>query len=89
MHFYGWKKGLKTGMYYLRSQPAADAIQFTVDQQKLEQAKSLQDKTGSTSPKKRKKPTSYNNEELLFPTRKLLFRTCNMNDDEGCLMCSS
>ncbi|ORX94709.1 ribonucleotide reductase M1 subunit [Basidiobolus meristosporus CBS 931.73] len=32
MHFYGWKKGLKTGMYYLRTRPAADAIQFTVDQ---------------------------------------------------------
>ncbi|CAK4634162.1 hypothetical protein LEN26_017189 [Aphanomyces euteiches] len=32
MHFYAWKKGLKTGMYYLRSRPKADAIQFTVDQ---------------------------------------------------------
>ncbi|KAI0314074.1 ribonucleotide reductase [Amylostereum chailletii] len=31
MHFYGWKKGLKTGMYYLRTRPAAQAIQFTVD----------------------------------------------------------
>eukprot|EP00536_Pseudo-nitzschia_multiseries_P017131 jgi/Psemu1/223844/e_gw1.1390.14.1 len=35
MHFYAWKKGLKTGMYYLRSRPKADAIQFTVDQEKL------------------------------------------------------
>lgn len=31
MHFYAWKKGLKTGMYYLRSTAAADAIQFTLD----------------------------------------------------------
>src|SRR6185436_17341382 len=31
MHFYAWKKGLKTGMYYLRSTAAADAIKFTVD----------------------------------------------------------
>ena len=31
MHFYAWEKGLKTGMYYLRSTSAADAIQFTVD----------------------------------------------------------
>jgi len=30
MHFYAWKKGLKTGMYYLRSKAATDAIQFTV-----------------------------------------------------------
>ncbi len=32
MHFYGWKSGLKTGMYYLRTKAAADAIQFTVEQ---------------------------------------------------------
>jgi ribonucleoside-diphosphate reductase alpha chain len=31
MHFYGWKAGLKTGMYYLRTKAAADAIQFTVE----------------------------------------------------------
>jgi ribonucleoside-diphosphate reductase alpha subunit len=31
MHFHGWKLGLKTGMYYLRTKAAADAIQFTVD----------------------------------------------------------
>ena len=31
MHFYGWKKGLKTGMYYLRSKPASDALAFTVE----------------------------------------------------------
>jgi len=39
MHFYGWKKGLKTGMYYLRTRPAAQAIQFTVDQSVLNSAK--------------------------------------------------
>ena len=39
MHFYGWKAGLKTGMYYLRSQAATQAIQFTVDKGKLSQPK--------------------------------------------------
>ncbi|KZV96056.1 hypothetical protein EXIGLDRAFT_733890 [Exidia glandulosa HHB12029] len=38
MHFYGWKKGLKTGMYYLRTRPAAQAIQFTVDASVLKEA---------------------------------------------------
>jgi len=33
MHFYGWKKGLKTGMYYLRTQAAAQAVQFTIEKQ--------------------------------------------------------
>ncbi|MDP4131457.1 MAG: ribonucleoside-diphosphate reductase subunit alpha, partial [Bacteroidota bacterium] len=33
MHFYAWKKGLKTGMYYLRTQAASRAVQFTVEKQ--------------------------------------------------------
>ena len=47
MHFYGWKKGLKTGMYYLRTRPAAQAIQFTVDQTMLK--KSLAAKTAKAN----------------------------------------
>ena len=35
MHFYGWKNCLKTGMYYLRSQPAVDAIKFTLNVEEL------------------------------------------------------
>lgn len=31
MHFYAWEKGLKTGMYYLRTKPASDPIKFTID----------------------------------------------------------
>lgn len=42
MHFYGWKSGLKTGMYYLRIKPAAAAIQFTVDKTKLNKENSEQ-----------------------------------------------
>ncbi|KHN87074.1 Ribonucleoside-diphosphate reductase large subunit [Toxocara canis] len=38
MHFYGWSKGLKTGMYYLRTRPAVDAVQFTVDKTRLKEA---------------------------------------------------
>jgi ribonucleoside-diphosphate reductase alpha chain len=36
MHFYGWEKGLKTGMYYLRTKAATDAIKFTVDKSVVE-----------------------------------------------------
>lgn len=46
MHFYGWKKGLKTGMYYLRTKAATDAIKFTVDKAVTEQtisAKSIEE----------------------------------------------
>jgi ribonucleoside-diphosphate reductase alpha chain len=36
MHFHAWKKGLKTGMYYLRTKAAVDAIKFTVEKQAAE-----------------------------------------------------
>jgi ribonucleoside-diphosphate reductase subunit M1 len=35
MHFYAWKLGLKTGMYYLRSRPAVDPIKFTIDMEEV------------------------------------------------------
>merc|ERR1719172_405204 len=38
MHFHGWKIGLKTGMYYLRTKAAADAIKFTVEVDRVKQA---------------------------------------------------
>ena len=40
MHFYGWEKGLKTGMYYLRTKAATDAIKFTVDKDVIAQTTS-------------------------------------------------
>ncbi|OAY69606.1 Ribonucleoside-diphosphate reductase large subunit [Ananas comosus] len=39
LHFYAWSKGLKTGMYYLRTRAAADAIKFTVDTSLLKDKK--------------------------------------------------
>jgi ribonucleotide reductase alpha subunit len=35
MHFYGWQKGLKTGMYYLRTNSSANAVQITVDKERV------------------------------------------------------
>ncbi|MCJ8290625.1 MAG: ribonucleoside-diphosphate reductase subunit alpha [Crocinitomicaceae bacterium] len=45
MHFYGWEKGLKTGMYYLRTKAATDAIKFTIEKEVVEEptAKSLEE----------------------------------------------
>merc|ERR1712188_305062 len=40
MHFHGWNLGLKTGMYYLRTKAATDAIKFTVDVDKVRRASS-------------------------------------------------
>ncbi len=45
MHFYGWEKGLKTGMYYLRTKAATDAIKFTIDKSAIQEptAQSIED----------------------------------------------
>lgn len=50
MHFYAWKRGLKTGMYYLRTRPKADAIQFTVDQTALGNSKKASGKPAEEEP---------------------------------------
>ncbi|KAI1634183.1 ribonucleotide reductase [Biscogniauxia mediterranea] len=55
MHFTGWKLGLKTGMYYLRTQAAAQPIQFTVDQEALKVVDSAAARSGGL--KKRAPPS--------------------------------
>jgi ribonucleoside-diphosphate reductase alpha chain len=44
MHFYGWKSGLKTGMYYLRTKSATDAIKFTLEKEVKPQAKTVEER---------------------------------------------
>lgn len=73
MHFYAWKKGLKTGMYYLRSQAAASAIQFTVD-------KSALDDKPNTAATPEIDMTRSNNQAAI---------ACSLDDPEGCEMCGS
>ncbi|TGZ81591.1 ribonucleoside-diphosphate reductase large subunit [Ascodesmis nigricans] len=76
MHFYGWKKGLKTGMYYLRTQAAAAAIQFTVDKAALEKedtliARPLTRKTlrtGSAVPRPASRPSTSSTTTTPTPT---------------------
>ncbi|KAI3631095.1 hypothetical protein MIR68_010585 [Amoeboaphelidium protococcarum] len=74
MHFYGWKKGLKTGMYYLRSRPAVDAIKFTVDQNAL---KEENDEYESS--------ISGESDEV---AKNLAALTCSINNKDDCMMCS-
>merc|ERR1712072_1243261 len=49
MHFHGWQLGLKTGMYYLRTKAAADAIKFTVDVDKVRRASTAGSLDGAES----------------------------------------
>ncbi len=82
MHFYGWKKGLKTGMYYLRSQAASQAVQFTVEKQADEQMQPLVPTMNAGNAGE----TNNNSLDDITPD----FNTgavCTMQD--GCISCGS
>ncbi|RSH77917.1 ribonucleotide-diphosphate reductase subunit rnr1 [Apiotrichum porosum] len=73
MHFYGWKRGLKTGAYYLRTRPAANAIQFTIDASTLKKAKSLQE--AGIAPTKTAALSAATAASLVEPLRKVSIST--------------
>ena len=74
MHFYGWKKGLKTGMYYLRTKAATDAIKFTVD-------KTMNQTTIGTS-------TDVNDENIRSIEEEQAAIACSLENPDACEMCS-
>ncbi|XP_067944097.1 ribonucleoside-diphosphate reductase large subunit-like [Watersipora subatra] len=78
MHFYGWKQGLKTGMYYLRTKGAAQAIQFTVDKSKLKK-KTEETKEAPAEAQRKEQEEREHNEAVL---------ACSIENKEACLMCS-
>ncbi|KAK6587976.1 hypothetical protein RS030_71014 [Cryptosporidium xiaoi] len=83
MHFYGWKKGLKTGIYYLRTQSAARPIQFTVDRQLLD-TPAGKDRESTDLPTKRKAVESVDNQNVMA----CALRPSGLKDGEECMMCS-
>jgi ribonucleoside-diphosphate reductase subunit M1 len=83
MHFYAWKKGLKTGMYYLRTRPKADAIQFTVDQEQLAAEKAAV----ARSPARREKENEVANIRKEAP--KGVKGLDTEDDEDQCLNCGA
>ncbi|MFZ2900713.1 MAG: ribonucleoside-diphosphate reductase subunit alpha [Saprospiraceae bacterium] len=81
MHFYAWQKGLKTGMYYLRSKAATDPIKFTVEQS-LQQNRVSKKATSATTVVSATVPVQQPQDELSEG------KACNL-DDPNCLMCGS
>lgn len=77
-HFAAWKSGLKTGMYYLRSRPAASAIQFTVDQNA---AGVLKENNGASKDDGKQQFAS----QAEYEAAKLV---CSRANPEACVMCS-
>jgi len=76
MHFYAWQKGLKTGMYYLRSKAAVDPIKFTVKQEAQGKENNL---------------TGRSNASTIEPgsdLEEIALKACSL-DDPDCLSCSA
>eukprot|EP00271_Cylindrocystis_brebissonii_P014282 TRINITY_DN35591_c0_g1_i1.p1 TRINITY_DN35591_c0_g1~~TRINITY_DN35591_c0_g1_i1.p1 ORF type:complete len:813 (+),score=147.62 TRINITY_DN35591_c0_g1_i1:442-2880(+) len=73
LHFYTWSKGLKTGMYYLRSRSAADAIKFTVDQ------------AAATAPQEKASDVRA----LPTTDSKMAAMVCSLENRDECISCGS
>ena len=72
MHFYAWKKGLKTGMYYLRTKAATDAIKFTVEKQGGSQFE----------------PVLGKDEEVVTEEQRMAEIACSLDNPDACESCS-
>ncbi|MDG1292287.1 MAG: ribonucleoside-diphosphate reductase subunit alpha [Flavobacteriaceae bacterium] len=99
MHFYAWKSGLKTGMYYLRTKSAVDAIKFTLDNAKAAQPKQAEsvvevEAVAATSSALAPGANTQNNPaeavEPLTPAElKQMLEQSKKSEDDDCLMCGS
>ena len=88
MHFYAWKSGLKTGMYYLRTKSAVDAIKFTLDKKKEEKvAEPVAAITKTKAVQPAEKPVAV--EPLTPGELKEMLAKSKENEDDDCLMCGS
>ena len=79
MHFYAWKKGLKTGMYYLRSTAAADAIKFTLDKSALQ--KPVKEESRNEAENVYERVVNYE--------QKKADMSCSLDNPDACEACGS
>ena len=103
MHFYAWKSGLKTGMYYLRTKSAVDAIKFTIDTKKKEApiaeevavkeetavVEQKQQKAVKTAEKFAEKITEVDVKPMTAEEMKALIAQAKEGEGDDCLMCGS
>ena len=101
MHFYAWKSGLKTGMYYLRTKSAVDAIKFTLDnKKKKEPVKEIVEtdvaisaaapkSAPKSAPKPAPNPSNIEVEPLTPEELKEMLKKAKESEDDDCLMCGS
>jgi len=86
MHFYGWKQGLKTGMYYLRTKPAVNAIQFTVDKTKIKAASKLKEEEVAAGASALAPAAAGDMPSI---EKNMAAMMCSIENKDDCLMCGS
>ena len=87
MHFYGWKAGLKTGMYYLRTKAAADAIKFTAD---ITAAKVSQEVLANEDVLVSERQQQMSAErQAILEAEKAAQITCSIDNKDDCEACGS
>jgi ribonucleoside-diphosphate reductase alpha chain len=92
MHFYAWKKGLKTGMYYLRSTAAADAIKFTLDKSTVARPmaeKEVVEAGAVKAPVKKEPQQAIVYESRVDYDQKRSDMACSLDDPDSCEACGS
>jgi len=89
MHFYAWKSGLKTGMYYLRTKSAVDAIKFTLTNKDKQVAPMVEAATAASTAKGATKPAAVAVEPLTPEELKTMLEQSRESEDDDCLMCGS
>lgn len=88
MHFHAWKLGLKTGMYYLRTKAAADAIKFTVEKQaevQIEQTNTVRESEMQYAAHTAQAAASFATDDLQNKSD----MTCSLDNPEDCEACGS
>ena len=92
MHFYAWKSGLKTGMYYLRTKSAVDAIKFTLSNKEKAQVPETAAAVAAQAPIKGGNATKAAPapvEPLTPEELKAMLQQSRESEDDDCLMCGS
>jgi ribonucleoside-diphosphate reductase alpha subunit len=96
MHFYAWKKGLKTGMYYLRTNAAADAIKFTLDKSAIKDPASVEatvtvpvGETVVLNTSSDAQQTLQYEKPVADYDQKMSDMTCSLDNPDACEACGS
>ena len=90
MHFYAWQSGLKTGMYYLRTKSAVDAIKFTLNNDKKAEPVLVEAEVVSSAPAKKLAPNvSADVEPIDVNEFKAMLQRAQSAEPDDCEMCGS